>query len=384
MFHQLGQKAQHAFKANLEQFNAIHDVLEPHLIDQFGSSTRGRPNGPIPTKLRLSAAMRFFSGASVYDIQLTHGIGEHSVYRSVYGTINAINRCPRFEFNRDGDEFPSLEEQQEIADGFFQKSAAGFDNVVMAMDGMLVWTTQPTKQDCLDVGIGERSFHCYRKDKFGLLLLAGCDHLCRFRWADITHPGIASDYTAWMTSTVGTKLRQPNQQIIAPGNTIVSDNAFVETGYMAIPIPGTNITSAEDAYNFYLSQLRITIERAFGILVHRFGVLRAPLSISIKKVPPMVMCLMKLHNYCIDNFGRKTCAALEDDEAFIQYRAWRNNANAVTLNRHRVPEALLGSGHHRRDWVRRNHHAVVVDHRTPMRRMMQSVVDQGLARPPVS
>lgn len=85
----------------------------------------------------------------------------------------------------------------------------------------------------------------------------------------------------------------------------------------------------------------------------------------------MVMCLMKLHNYCIDNFGRKTCAALEDD------------ATAVTLNRHRVPEALLGSGHHRRDWVRRNDHAIVVDERTPMRRMMQSVADQGLARPPV-
>jgi hypothetical protein len=137
----------------------------------------------------------------------------------------------------------------------------------MAMDGMLVWTMQPTKQDCLDVGIGECSFHCFRKDKFGLLLLVGCDQLCHFRWADITHPGIASDYTAWMTSTLGTKLRQPNQQIIAPGNTIVSDNAFVETGYMAIPIPGTSITNAEDAYNFYLSQLRITIERAFGILV---------------------------------------------------------------------------------------------------------------------
>jgi hypothetical protein len=98
----------------------------------------------------------------------------------------------------------------------------------------------------------------------------------------------------------------------------------------------------------------------------------------------MVMCLMKLHNYCIDTFGRKTCAALEDDEAFIQYRAWTNHATAVTLNRHRVPaEALLGSGHHRRDWVRRNHHAIIVDERTPMRRMMQSVVDQGLARPPV-
>ena len=29
MFHQLGNKAQRAFKASLEQFNTIHDILEP-------------------------------------------------------------------------------------------------------------------------------------------------------------------------------------------------------------------------------------------------------------------------------------------------------------------------------------------------------------------
>jgi len=382
MFRELGQKARRAFKSNLEGFLQIHDILEPYLIEQFGSSTRGRPNGVISTKLRLSAAMRFFCGASTFDIQLTHGIGEASVYKSVYGVINAVNNCPHFHFNEDGGEFPNHEEQQEIARGFFMKSGAEFDKVCMAMDGMLVWTTQPTEQDCIDVGVGERSFHCFRKDKFGLLLLAGCDHKARFRWADCSHPGIASDYTAWMTSDIAQKLRDPNQQIMAPGHTIVGDNAFVETNYMAIPIPGKNVTSEEDAYNFYLSQLRITIERAFGIMVHRFGILRAPLSMSIKKVPPLVMCLMRLHNYFIDTSGRCTSAGLEDDEAYIQYRAWRADSQAVFLDSNRVPADLLGSGHHRRDWAaRRNHHARVVHADTPMRRMMEEVARKGLARP---
>ena len=50
-----------------------------------------------------------------------------------------------------------------IAQGFEQKSGAGFDKIIMALDGMLIWTTQPTKRECRQLKIGERSFHCYRK-----------------------------------------------------------------------------------------------------------------------------------------------------------------------------------------------------------------------------
>jgi hypothetical protein len=223
---------------------------------------------------------------------------------------------------------------------------------------MLVWTNQPTKQDCLDVGIGEHSFHCYRKDKFGMLLLAGSDARCRFKWADITHPGCASDYTAWVTSGLGMKLTEPDQDIIAPGLTIFGDNAFVETQYMSTPIPGKKLSRYDNAYNFYFSQLlRITVERAFGILVHRFGILCGPILLSIKKVPALVMCLMKLHNFYIDHYGRKVVGGLEEDEAFVHYRAFRSDHNAVpvTLNCNRVPEALLGLGSKFRqnyDWLK--------------------------------
>jgi hypothetical protein len=43
----------------MDELNKLHSILEPHLLEQFGSSKRGRPNGQIPTKLRLSAAIRF-------------------------------------------------------------------------------------------------------------------------------------------------------------------------------------------------------------------------------------------------------------------------------------------------------------------------------------
>ena len=78
-------------------------------------------------------------------------------------------------------------------------SGAEFDKIILALDGMLVWTTQPTEADCEILGFGERLFHCFRKDKFGYLLMAACDHKTQFRWAEISHPAVTSDYLAWVS-----------------------------------------------------------------------------------------------------------------------------------------------------------------------------------------
>jgi hypothetical protein len=94
---------------------------------------------------------------------------------------------------------------------------------------------------------------------------------------------------------------------------------------------------------------------------------------------------MKLHNFYIDHCGRKVVGGLEEDEAFVHYQAFRsdNNANAVpmSLNRNRVPEDLLGSGHHSRDQMRYRRRDTAVDRTTPMRKMMAQVVQLDLARP---
>ena len=124
-----------------------------------------------------------------------------------------------------GVEFPSHAEQCLIAEGFKRKSAVPFDKCDMTMDGMLVWMGQPNAPNFKLVGIGQRSFHCYWKDKFGMLLLAGCDHMCKFCWDDITHPGCASDYTAWLRSDLGMQSEQPNP----PRLLLHWDTPFLET-----------------------------------------------------------------------------------------------------------------------------------------------------------
>lgn len=154
---------------SLDCFNYLHKTLEPALREEFEVGERARggtPNGNISTKLRLSAALRFFAGGSVYDIMLTHGMSKSSVYKSVYGVVNVVNHEPSLSFNENGAKFPSHDEQKVLAKGFLAKSGADFDKIVMAIDGMLIWTIQPSRADCDKLKIGERMFHCYRKDKF--------------------------------------------------------------------------------------------------------------------------------------------------------------------------------------------------------------------------
>jgi hypothetical protein len=388
-----------------DSFEILHEMLEPALKEEFNVCERKRgssPNGDIPTRLRLSAALRFFAGGSIYDIIVTHGISKVSVYKSIYGVVNVVNQHKSLAFNSGGAEFPSHAEQREIAAGFLKKSGAGFDKVVLALDGMLVWTIQPSRADCEHLKIGERMFHCYRKDKYGYLLMAGCDHETRFRWADIRHPAVCSDYLAWVTSDLGGKLEDEDCGIILPDHCIAGDNAFVENMTMATPVPGTNLETHVDAYNFYLSQLRITIERAFGILVHRWGLLRRPLAMSILKVPALVLCLMCLHNFCIDFDSRRTPRPIHSDELAIRRIAANSKKKgnkgekptAVRLSAAGTPSELLGSGHHFRDEpggtgrrpassAGRRASRSAAGRKTPMRKMMLQVENRDLRRPDI-
>ena len=68
--------------------------------------------------------------------------------------------------------------------------------------------------------------------------------------------------------------------------------------------PWRNVSGGpKDAMNFFHSSLRIYIECAFGILVHRWGILRKPMppNILVQKISSLVLALCKLHNFCIDN-----------------------------------------------------------------------------------
>jgi len=165
--------------------------------------------------------------------------------------------------------------------------------VVGAIDGLVVCTVMPTLAECEAMSCGQSNFRCHRKDKYGLNLQAICDHNLKFRWIEMKWPAATSDYMAWVTSSLAMELERDVGMLIDRG-TLVGDCTYVKKLYMATPLKGY-LGGYEDAYNFYISQLRITIERAFGVLVHQWAILRAPLVIPLRKVSPLVLSLVRLH-----------------------------------------------------------------------------------------
>jgi hypothetical protein len=59
----------------------------------------------------------------------------------------------------------------------------------------------------------------------------------------------------------------------------------------------------KDSYNYYLSQLRIQIEMAFGRLTTKFGLLRRKMRCSLEMHSIALQVAAKLHNYIINTDG---------------------------------------------------------------------------------
>lgn len=76
--------------------------------------------------------------------------------------------------------------------------------------------------------------------------------------------------------------------------------AYTCTSTMIIPFHGSTIGPHEDSFNFHQSQVRITIERCFGVFVARWGILWKPMRFSLKNIMKILHALCRLHNFCIN------------------------------------------------------------------------------------
>ena len=153
-------------------FWRLHSILEPLLpCSQRRKRKRGlTPNGDISSSLKLSIAMCYFAGGVPRDIMSSHGVSYTEVYTSVWEIVDAINSCDRLKIT-----FPNHDEQMRIASRFEAKSSVGFDNCCGCVDGLLIWTSKPSKPILQKANLGAKKFFCGRKKKFGLNIQVICD-----------------------------------------------------------------------------------------------------------------------------------------------------------------------------------------------------------------
>jgi DDE superfamily endonuclease len=339
-----------AYRMSYQSFVRLVEKISPYLPDI--DSSMARVNGPITDSVRVAVSLRYFAGGSPCDIAPLYGIGFNEVNRSVWRVVDAVNSFKSFNI-----EYPSCpKKQRQIAMSFREKSGADFGCCAGAIDGILVWIHKPTKKCCEEAGCADGKFYCGRKGKFGLNCQAVCDLRGRFLDLSILYPGSTSDCLAFEGMALYQRLEDG---LLDKGLCLFGDNAYLNTTYMATPY--TSATGDKDAYNFFHSQLRIRIECAFGMFTQRWGILRCaiPKRITLKKTVALVMCLGKLHNYCIDERDTSISPLIATDEATLELGGAvplqpydsRTSEGQLT-NQLPLPMQLMGGGNHFKDLPR--------------------------------
>jgi len=107
---------------------------------------------------------------------------------------------------------------------------------------------------------------------------------------------------------------------LPPGLYCVADAAYTLAETLLIPFTGIERSDkAQDAFNFYLSQLRIRVEMAFGRLTNKFRILKGSIIGTLDRVTSIVMACARLHNYIIkidgstNVIGSESCGDEADD-----------------------------------------------------------------------
>ena len=184
-----------------------------------------------------------------------------------------------------------------------------------------------------------------------------------------------------------------NNGRLAPGLALFGDNAYVNVETMVTPYRNVR-RGTKDDYNHFHSSVRINIECAFGMLVHRWAILRKPLSstMGVEKQMVLVMALCKLHNYCIglddvveengtgDMVNSDESVRNEDApslEARDEHRISSLGGIDPRESRDAGPAELLGGGEHFDDI---NVDDLPKNYSGTRRRLLQMVVDSDLHR----
>jgi hypothetical protein len=262
----------------------------------------------IPLQIKLCVTLRILAGASYLDM-IWYGCSVNHVEAFFVDMLKLIDLALPIEFifNFDaGTDFNEMaNEWTRIMER--KRGCALLRGTILAGDGLVVQIEGLSTLELDTICLDDDAFR-NRKGYFGLIVQAFCDAFCMFRYFEMSWPGATPDITAYKQTAL---YRMFMAGTIPEGFHMVLDEAYssVSDEQHLSPFTKAQLDSARTAqpdlynqmktFNNILSSQRITIERAFGMLVRKFGILWRALRYDLATNILVVQTCAKLHNWCI-------------------------------------------------------------------------------------
>lgn len=287
------------YRLGPKQFDMLCDMLSPIIDKNQEMAQRAMAkckSAPISTDSRVGAALIMLAGGRATESMRTHGLAKATVYCNLHEVVRAINTHPSLEIKYDS----SLVGLRKRAKEFRSRGQFGlFRYMTDAADGLLIRIEAPTRMKKNDPILNKIQYYSGSKKSFGVNMQGVCDANIKFTAVSCKHVGSTNDSIAFETSN----LKDINSKLPFPFHWC-GDPAYTLTDTMIIPFEGINIHISfptKESFNFYHSQLRITIERCFGVFIARWGIFWKDLKYDLEFVMEIVHACCRLHNFCIDS-----------------------------------------------------------------------------------
>lgn len=264
------------FRMTRSAFNALLLKVEPHMPVRDGRMARVSSGSVISNKTKLCCTLRWLAGGSYIDICWGWGVSRSSFFSEtgvLWPTLEAIDTA--FQIGLPINDEEALDQ---MASDFAHYSHGHMKGCVMAIDGWVARTRKPHVTEAEAVTSYRNRHGCW-----GLVVMAGCDARCKFSMFSVISSGSTNDSLAWDMSAMKDIIER--QHRLPSRFYVIGDEAFTTTDQLLTPYSGHGLDAWQDSFNYHLSAMRQCIERAFGLLTNRWGILWRPLRCAMDRWP---------------------------------------------------------------------------------------------------
>ena len=243
----------------LSCYNGLVHILRPKL-QKKDYNCRGEL---ITTEHVVANGLRILGGGRPKDQRHIVGMSRDASYKSFCSFLDAVNSAPELDIK-----MPSTpDEWDEIYQEYRSKSTHEImAGCVGCLDGFFQRTNKPTKLEVANV----ISYYSGHYESYGINCQACVRANLQFMYFGVVSPGSTNDNISF---PLAPGLKEIFDSL-PPGLFGLADAAYTLSEKLLIPFVGTDrCDPSQDAFSYYLSQLCIRVEMAFGRLINKFRIL---------------------------------------------------------------------------------------------------------------